>query len=875
MPVPAGTRLGPYEILAQVGAGGMGEVYRATDTRLHRTVAVKISSDQFGERFEREARAVAALNHPNICQIYDVGPNYLVMEYIDGPALKGPLPLDQALKYAAQICDALEAAHTKSIVHRDLKPANILVTRSGVKLLDFGLAKVEQAVAAGADTMTLALTGKGQILGTLHYMSPEQLQGKDAGARSDIFAVGLVLYEMLTGRRAFDGDSPASVIGAILERPAPSIADVAPAALDRVLRRCLAKDPVDRWHSAADLKAALELFAESETVAEPAGDNRRRQWLLRAGWLAAAALLLALFVVFFFRGPLPSSGELVRFAVYPPANGSFSPSLNTTVSIPEFAVSPDGRSLVFAAAVAGGARMLWLRPLDDIVAQPLSGTSGAALPFWSPDGRWIAFFAEGQIKKVPPHGGPVQAVASGVEDPRGGTWDGETILFGRGNDAMRRVPATGGPVSQVTTLDVVRGEAAHRWPQILPDGVHFLYMLRARAPDRGIYAGSAGGKSKKLVTVDSSGVYAPPGYLLWVDGNMLLAQAFDANRLELSGESFALSERTGHSSTGESAVSVSSSGRTVAYAGPLLNRGRLTWYDRSGKALGSLAPDGDYTDFRLSPDNTRLAAAMVDPKSSNTAIWLTDLSRGGTSRFTLGPEFNAAPVWSPDGSQLIFRTIRSGAIEFYQKSASLGGNEEPVLTADAVRSVIGSSVSAMLTDWSSDGRFLLYNTPISSGSQLWVVENPVLSPANAKPAKFMSSANALMHANFSPDGRLVAYTSNETGTYQVYCQTFPLSNRKWLVSTHGGYEPRWRGDSREIYYLSEGRELMAVTVGPDPSFGVPKALFPTEVPRDVMDVRTHYVPARDGQRFLVNTQIDDRAPDPITVVLNWTAGLKR
>jgi Tol biopolymer transport system component len=856
----------------------MGEVYSATDTRLHRTVAVKISSEKFGERFEREARAVAALNHPNICQIYDVGPNYLVMEYIDGLPLKGPLPLDQALKYTAQICDALDAAHAKCIVHRDLKPANILVTRGGVKLLDFGLAKVEHAVAAGADTMSMALTSKGQILGTLHYMSPEQLQGRDAGARSDIFAAGLVLYEMLTGKRAFDGDSPASVIAAILERPAPSIADVAPAALDRILRRCLAKDPADRWHSASDLKAALELVAEAEIVAEPVAETGSSPWLLRAGWFAAAALLIALVAFFVLRGPQPSSGELVRFAVYPPANGFFSPSVNSTVAIPQFAVSPDGRSLVFAAAVAGGTRMLWLRPLDDIVAQPLSGTNGAALPFWSPDGRWIGFFADGGVKKIPAEGGHVQAVASAVEDPRGGTWVGETILFGNGNDAIRSVPATGGPVSRVTTLDVARGEAAHRWPQILPDGVHFLYVLRAHTPDRGIYAGSADGKSKKLLPVDSSGIYASPGYLLWVEGNTLLAQAFDANRLELSGESFPLSETAGRSTTSQSAVSVSSSGRTLAYAGPIMNRGRLTWYDRSGKALGSITPDGDYTDFRLSPDNTRLAAAMVDPKSSNPAIWLTDLSRGGTSRFTLGPDFNAAPVWSPDGSRLIFRSTRNGGIEFYQKSASLGGNEEPVLTTDAARAVGGSSASAMLTDWSFDGRFLIYDTPGLSGSQLsqlWVVENPGMSGVNAKPAKFLSSANALMHANFSPDGRLVAYTSNETGTYQVYCQTFPLSNRKWPVSTNGGYEPRWSEDSHEIYYLSEGRELMAVTVGPGPSFGVPKVLFRTQVSRDVIDTRTHYVPARDGQRFLINTQIDDPAPNPITVVLNWTAGLKR
>jgi Tol biopolymer transport system component len=597
--------------------------------------------------------------------------------------------------------------------------------------------------------------------------------------------------------------------------------------------------------------------------------------LLRAGWLAAAVLLVALLVVFLFRKHLTSSGELVRFAVYPPANGAFSSSLNITVPIPQFAISPDGRSVVFAAAASGAVPTLWLRPLDDILAHPLSGTNGATLPFWSPDGRWIAFFAEGGVKKIPAQGGHVQSVATGVGDPRGGTWGGETILFGNGNEGIRRVPAAGGPVSHVGVLDAARGEGTLRWPQLLPDGVHFLYMLRARAADQGIYAGSADGQSRKLVPVGSSAVYAPPGYLLWVEGNTLLAQAFDANRLELSGESFALSDKAGRATGGESAVSVSSSGRTLAYAGPILNRGRLSWYDRSGKALGSVTPDGDYTDFRLSPDNTRLAASLVDRTSSNSAIWLTDLSRGGTSRFTLGPDFNAAPVWSPDGSRLIFRTSRNGITEFYQKSASLGGSEEPVLTPDVARVATGSSVSVMLTDWSSDGRFLLYNTPTSSGSQLWVVENPAMSPGSAKPVKFLSSATELMHANFSPDGRLVAYTSNETGSNQVYCQTFPLSNQKWPVSTNGGYEPRWRSDSHEIYYLSEARKLMAVTVGPGPSFGVPKALFPTEVSRDVTHLRTHYVPSRDGQRFLINTQIGEPATNPITVVLNWTAGLKR
>jgi Tol biopolymer transport system component len=363
--------------------------------------------------------------------------------------------------------------------------------------------------------------------------------------------------------------------------------------------------------------------------------------------------------------------------------------------------------------------------------------------------------------------------------------------------------------------------------------------------------------------------------LLWVEGKTLLVRPFNPNRLELSGEPLPLTENAGRSTTSESAVSVSSSGGTLAYASAVLHRGRLTWYDRSGKMLDSLTPEGDYTDFRLSPDNTKLAATLVDPKTFNPAIWLTDLARGAMSRFTQGLIFNASALWSPDGSRLIFRTTRNGVIEFYQKSASLGSDEEPVLTATMERGVSGLSVTASLTDWSSDGRFLIYSTPSTSGSQLWLVENPNATQRNARPVKFMTSTSDLMHANFSPGGQFVAYTSNETGEYQVYCQTFPLSNRKWMVSTNGGYQPRWRGDGRELYYLSEDRKLMAVTVDTGPSFGVPKPLFQTDVPRGVQAYRTHYVATSDGHRFLINTQIGDSAPNPITVVLNWATGLKK
>jgi eukaryotic-like serine/threonine-protein kinase len=393
-----GDRLGPYEILALIGSGGMGEVYKARDTRLDRIVAVKVSKTEFSERFEREARVIATLNHPHICQLYDVGPNYLVMEYIEGTPLKGPLPLDQALKYGVQTCDALDAAHKKSVTHRDLKPANILVTKAGVKLLDFGLAKIEEAQAAAVaeETVTRSLTQEGAIVGTLQYASPEQLQSKRTDTRSDIFSFGLVLYEMLTGKRAFEGSSAASVIAAVLEREAPSVADVAPASLDRVLRRCLAKDPDDRWQTARDLKTNLEWIADVGASAAAAAAPARSSWRERAAWIAVAVVLAAAMSFFAVsNGRTPPASETVRFSIYPPEKTTLSGAFNTTVSVPGFALSPDGRAIVFTAAEAGAKPILWLRTMEEVAARPLPGTEDADSPFWSWDGRWVGFFAGG------------------------------------------------------------------------------------------------------------------------------------------------------------------------------------------------------------------------------------------------------------------------------------------------------------------------------------------------------------------------------------------------------------------------------------------------------------------------------------------------
>jgi len=876
-----GTRLGPYEILAPLGAGGMGEVYKANDTRLDRIVALKVAKTEFSERFEREARAVAALNHTNICTLHDVGPNYLVMEYLEGTPLKGPLPIDQALKYAVQICDALDAAHKKGITHRDLKPANILATKSGVKLLDFGLAKVAQMNNAPDEaTLFMALTGKHEILGTLYYMSPEQLQaqgsGKDVDPRSDIFSFGIVLYEMLTGKHAFEGASAASVIAGILERPTPSVTDVAPPSLDRVLQLCLKKDPDDRWQSARDLRNELQWIAEGGRATASAGERTPGRWRGGLGWIAATFLAAALLFLALFHRGAREAGEVTRLTINPPEKTLIvSDTLGNTVPVQQFAISPDGRTIALVAAVQEGHSTLWLRSLDDLMVRPMSGTESASNPFWSPDGRWIGFFAEGKLKKIPAGGGPVQVVVASSGTARGASWgtDG-TILFAKGNTGIYRVASSGGTVSEVTRLDSSLQEGSHRWPSFLPDGRHFLYEIRSALPeDQGIYAGSIDGKiRKRLLPADSAAVYAAPGYLLYLDGDTVLAQPFDTNRMELSGQPVMAAEQVGHASSGYGAMSVAGSS-ILAYSGPMMRPGRLTWFDRDGRASGTIAADGNYSDFRLSPDESRLAASLVNPKFGNVDIWLSDIARGSTLRLTSGYSLNASPIWSPDGTGIIYRSVRKGMAEFYRKSASGGGKEEPVLLDKVQREVLTESNLSEPTDWSPDGRHLLYSTS-TSNVQLWLL--PFSSGGTPeKPSKLVDSPADVMHGNFSPDGRLIAYTSNESGVWEVYAQTFPPSDRKWQISTDGGYEPRWRADGREVYYLTRNRKLMSVPVSAGPSFGVPKPLFQTQVPSGVNSLNMHYVPSRDGRRFLVNTQIGEPAPNPITVVLNWTAALKK
>jgi Tol biopolymer transport system component len=566
-------------------------------------------------------------------------------------------------------------------------------------------------------------------------------------------------------------------------------------------------------------------------------------------------------------------GDVMRLAINAPEGSVAVSEMQVTVPAPQFALSPDGRALVFVAAPDESHSILWLRLLNDTTARQLPGTENASFPFWSPDSRWIGFVSQGKIRKIPASGGAVQVLAN-AGTPRGMCWGpDDTILFAYGNSGLLRVASTGGAVTEVTKLDLSRQEGSHRWPYFLPDGRHFLYVIRsALAEQQGVYVGSLDGKIKKrLLPLDTATVYASPGYLLYLDGYALLAQAFEPERLEVSGQPFFLAEKVGRSSIGYSSMSVSGSGM-LAYSGPTLRPGRLTWLNREGKPAGTVAQEGDYVDFRLSPDGNRVAAALVNPKSGDVNIWLSDISRGSTSRLTSG-RLNVAAVWSPDGAKVAYRKSPNGTGEIYQVSASGGGKDEVLLPEELQRTALQEYNTAEPTDWSSDGRHILYSIA-TSNTQLWLLP---LSAAGGvgKPVRLIDSPADVMHGNFSPDGRMIAYSSNESGAWEVYAQTFPLSDRRWLVSINGGYEPRWSADGHEIYYLSKDRKLMAVPVVAGSSFGVPKPLFQTQIATGVSSLNMHYVPGRDGRRFLVNTQIGEPAPNPITIVLNWTAALKK
>jgi Tol biopolymer transport system component/predicted Ser/Thr protein kinase len=801
MPLTAGERLGPYEVLALIGAGGMGEVWKARDTRLDRVVAIKVSQERFSDRFEREARAVAALNHPRICTLHDVGPNYLVMEYVEGTPLKGPLPLEKAVEYAGQILDALDAAHQKSIIHRDLKPANILVTKQGIKLLDFGLAK--HAAPLKEVDVTRALTNQGQILGTLQYMSPEQLQGKEADARSDLFGFGCVLYEMLSGKRAFDGSSAASVIAAILERE-PVPLEASPP-LDHVLRRSLAKDPDQRFQTARDLKATVT-WAVKQPLATGAVKQSRRWWIAIAA--VAAGGIITGWAVSHFR-QLPADERVFRLQINPPEGGRFVFGVRSG----GIALSPDGRTAAFVASV-GGKNGLWIRPLDSTTARLLVSASDVMAPFWSPDSKSVGFFAGGKLQRAELAGGAPFTICDVAGAARGGSWssDGRIIFANLASTGLFQVPASGGSPSRLTTRNASRGESFHLWPQVVAHG-HFLYWARSDKENTGIYAASfvKPGEPVRLLNSDTNALYAPGSdgrdYLLWLRGGTLLAQEFDASTLRLAGEPHPVADPV--SQVGLSGpqlnVAVSTSGQLLYSAAN--TTGQFTWLDRGGKQMGVVGEPGEYTQFRLSPDGNRVVSARS--RRGGSDLWLLDVKRGASGRFTdAGINAHTYPVWSPNRRTIAFHATLPGGFRLLFKEAD---------TAEGEQHTIESRYLCFPLDWSRDGRFILYaEVAPGTGNDIWILPlRPDGRPAEGiKPTPYLRTPFYEGSGRFSPETnpRWVAYVSDESGRIEVYVDTFPAPRHKTPISTGGGQYPEWGAGGRELYYVSPEFKLMAVSL---------------------------------------------------------------
>jgi Tol biopolymer transport system component/tRNA A-37 threonylcarbamoyl transferase component Bud32 len=867
MALAPGTRLGPYEIISHLGAGGMGEVWKARDTRLNRLVAIKASLGPLSERFEREARAIAAVNHPHVCSLYDVGPDYLVMEYVEGECLHGPVPLARALELAEQILDALHAAHEKGIVHRDLKPGNILLTRSGVKVLDFGLAKIEHAAAPDSsslnETHVVTLTAKGSIVGTLPYMSPEQVEGRDADARSDIFAFGVVLYELIAGRRPFAGNTQASLVASILKEEARPLFEMqprTPRSVAEVVRICLEKDREKRWQSARDVRHALRLMAAGPAPSIPS--RSVRVWQGLAALMAAIALGISAWV---FQPTAP--GSPARFEAPAPDNVTL---------FDDLAVSPDGRKLL--AAGEGG---LWLRDLDGLDWRRLPGTGRASTPFWSPDSRYVGFIVDDTVRRIDTTGGPPETVADiPSAAPRSGSWNrhGDIVLgsWGGGSGGpIWRVSAAGGAPTAVTQVDRSRGEFVHTWPTFLPDGKSLLYF-RSGPPDvEGMYVGSldvdAGNQSRKRILATGVPAVFANGHLFFLRAGTLLAQPFDARRLELRDVPAPVAQDVGMTWYFTGMFSVSDEGVFVYRPASASGSFQLTWVDRQGKTVGTFGPPG--TDWRvvLSPDGRR-AVAKDAPYNVAGDLWMLDLASGRRTRFTFNRNVYSPAVWSPDGSRIAYSAGRLGDT-IYAKAAS-GGDEQVLLKEPGLRH--------FPTSWSRDGRFLLYHTENApkTGYDLWA-----LSLSDRKSHLMLGEAFNEWAGVFSPDMRWAAYVSLESGSSEVYVRPFRLSGQggqpsfgegKWQISKDDANWPQWRIDREIIFNTGPGGTQVfaapVITTATAFESGVPQLLpFPPSI-----GVTTTPQSTPDGKRFLIEVPTDQRAArTAISVVLNWPALLKK
>jgi len=897
MALTSGTKLGPYQIESLLGAGGMGEVYRARDTRLDRTVAIKIltqglpDTPEVRQRFEREARAVSSLSHPHICVLYDVGNQdgieYLVMEYLEGETLaaritKGPLATSELLRFASQIADALDKAHRQGIVHRDLKPANVMLTKTGAKLLDFGLAKDEEILQGdpgSSPTMSRPLTVQGTILGTMQYMSPEQLEGKPADARSDIFSFGAILYEMATGRKAFEAKSNASLIAAILKeepRPMRELQPLTPPALEHIVKACVLKDPDERPQSAHDLKLQLDWIRESSGISQsqltqtaPAvGTSPARQKITSIVLATAVCMLLVAGALTYYFRPQPAPAERLEFSI----------PLQEEMS--HMALSADGRMLAFVSPdPVSGANKVSVQHVGSSGISVLPGTEGASYPFWSPDDAYVGFFADGKLKKVGLSGGTPQVLATATSG-RGGAWGSRGVIVFSPQAAgwLWKINADGSNLTALTEKIFDGAKiVSHRWPVFLRDGEHFLFMTltfsNTEDTYKGIYLGSLAGDSKIVAPLGRSNPGYANGYLFYLDDKKSLrATLLDTSKGAVAADSLVVADEVGYQpSIFWGAFSVAENGTIVYNPNVEAALSVFTWYDRAGKELGTVREIGVLSNPALSPDDSRVAMDLADTKANNVNIWLHDIQRGTNSRFTFDSAEDVGGVWSRDGSLIAYRSLQSNDTNVFVKQA---------LGLRPAKAIISLRESTRATDdlnpnsWSLDDQELLCTLqPGAGGSQL-----VLLSTAGNKMTPFLTSQASESNGMISPDGKWVAYASNESGDWEIYVTTFPTAAGKWQVSRGGGTEPRWRGDGKEIFYIGAGSTLTAVPVSSAGTFAAsnPTPLFRTQLRAQVSSTdQFSYDVTSDGQRFLVNRYAKPAQVAPLHIILNATAAVTK
>lgn len=926
MNIAPGLKLGSYQILSLLGKGGMGEVWRAQDTRLNRAVAIKVlpatlahDADRLS-RFALEAKATGALNHPNILTVHDIGTHenapYIVAELLDGEELRaqlknGGLPVRKAIDYAQQIAAGLTAAHEKNIVHRDLKPENLFVTNDGrVKILDFGLAKLTGLRNADfglrneeAETLVQGdpnnpqvpiqfealprpqLTTPGTVMGTIAYMSPEQVRGQDLDQRSDIFSFGLILYEMLAGRRAFQKPLAAETMVAIANEEPPDLSELNPKVtppLEKIVRHCLEKKPEMRFQSARDLGFALEALTtpnssgsnRTETVQalKTSAATKRSGWRDRIAWMVAGVLLLGMLgFAWAYFSRQPTDTQTRKFSVLMPEKVAM-------IWWEAPIISPDGQRIVFVAKDAAGKTSLWLRPLNSLTAQPLAGTEDAINPFWSPDSRLIGFFTPGKLKKIEAAGGAVSTICD-VPNGRGGSWNrDDVIVFAPGPlTPLSRVSANGGTPVTITKFDEAQQEKSHKWPQFLPDGKHFLFLSnRPLNGKSGVYVGSVDGTERQhLMDLNTNAVYAAPGYLLFVRDRTLMAQSFDAGRRQLSGEPVAIAEPvvrlTNTQSNGDlSLFSVSENGVLVYRNSRDLDPLQMVWVDRAGKQMGTFDPPGGYAKPTISPDGKTVAVDLRDQQTGTFDIWLFDVARGVRSRFTSTPAEESDASWSSDSSRLAFVSDRANPSSgrLYVKQVNGAGSEEelaaPTLGLDG-------------GDWSSDGQYYLYSKQTPNGNFALEVL-PLFG--DKQPRQLPDASFSRRAGRFSPDGKWITYSSNETGVYEVYVQSFPTLEKKVQISKGGGRALVWRRDGKELFYVShEGRMMTVAWKGNGTAeFGEATSLFASGLPTAFGTGRAltrGFDVSADGQRFLLLRPTGEIVSTPLTVVLNWMAEAKK